>query len=169
MKNGSNKKKCIIAGLLMFIFLPAFWSWNMPNLINADKPFIDLSGSIGESIGNAQTAYEKAVLTPAPTGEPELTPGPEPTDIPGLDDPEADELRIVIGDVELSGPGESITIEGVKVKGPEELKNLIMSGDYAGKSYILIDYYAESSTYRYIKGFLDESGITYRIVTSEQD
>lgn len=143
-----------------------FWE-RIPKLINADKPFIDLSGSIGESIGNAQTAYEMAILTPAPTGEPQPTLGPEPTDIPGLDNPEADELRIVVGDVDLSGSGEVISIEGVKLKDSEEFKRLILSDEYEGKSYILIDFYAESSTYRNIKGFLDESGITYRIVTSE--
>ena len=66
MKNGWNKKIIIISGLIMALFLTAFWSWNMPNLINADKPFIDLSGSVGDSIGNAEKAYEKSKLTSLP-------------------------------------------------------------------------------------------------------
>jgi len=168
MKNGSNKKILIYICLFAFLFITGYAFWErVPKLINADKPFIDLSGSIGESVGNAQTAYEKAVLTPAPTGEPQLTPGPEPTDIPGPDNPEENELRIMIGDVDPSGPGESISIEGIKLNSPEELKSRIMSEEYAGKSYILMDYYAESSTLKDIKGFLDGSGIAYRVVTSE--
>ena len=97
----------------MFLLFTAFWSWNMPSLINADKPFIDLSGSIGDSIGNANTAYEKGQVTPIPTDTPGITPEPTPeitpTDIPVIG-PEDKEFEIIVGAEDYSGDGESIVL-----------------------------------------------------------
>ena len=164
MKNGSNKKILIIAGLVMVLFLTAFWSWNMPKLINADRPFIDLSGSIGESIGNANEAYEKSVLTPAPTDAPLPTTTPVPTDIPDITDPDTPEVRIVVGSNDYSGSGETVYVDGVEINSPDMLLSKSASGEV---EVILTDDYAEAGTMAKIKGVLEEYGINYRFESVE--
>jgi len=170
MKNGSNKKKLIVAGCIMFLLLAAFWGPNMPHLINADKPFIDLSGSIGESIGNANTAYEKAVLTPAPTDAPEITTTPAPTDVPDVTDVEGSKIRISVGDDEYTGSGETVYIKGmmtdsveVKVSSVDSLKEMLSTGRFDDVEIILVDNYAETKTFKNVKLALDEFGKTYSV------
>ena len=160
MKNGWNKKIIIISGLVMVLFLTAFLPWNMPNLINADKPFIDLSGSIGESIGNANKAYEKAVLTPAPDDDPVPTVTPIPDDITDITDPDNQELKIVIGDEDYSGSGEAVYINGERLNVND---SFTIQGDMDELKVILIDNYAESGTLGRLKKALEDSGIDYSI------
>ena len=146
MKNGLNKKILIIASLLIMLFLTAFLPWNMPKLINADKPFINLSGSIGESIGNANEAYEKAVLTPAPDDTvPTITPAP--TDIPEIQDPESNEIMIIVGDEDFAGLGEAVYIKGAGIEplkisadSLDTLKDTLQNKESEGYKIILVDY-----------------------------
>ena len=167
MKNGSNKKILIIALLLMFLFLTAFWPQNMPKLINADKPFIDLSGSIGESIGSANEAYEKAVLTPAPDDTvPTITPAP--TDIPEIQDPEGDEIMIIVGDEDFAGSGEIVYIKGAGMEtlkfsadSLDILKDTLQNKGSEGYKIILVDNYAETKAYRVLKKMLEDYGISF--------
>ena len=161
MKNGSNKKGIIICLIGMFLILTAFWSWNMPHLINADKPFIDLSGSIGESIGNAAAAYEKAILTPAPTSQPEITVTPEPTDIPDISLSGDSVVKIVIGENTAYGSGEIIFIGDMRVSSPDEMLRIISGEEFEEKSFILVDNYAETVIYREVKKALEDSGIDF--------
>jgi len=161
MKNGSNKKGIIFCLIGMFLILTAFWSWNMPHLINADKPFIDLSGSIGESIGNANAAYEKAILTPAPTSQPEVTVTPEPTEIPDINVTGDSVVRIVIGENAVSGSGEIIYIGDTKVSSPDEMLRVISGEEFEGKNFVLVDNYAETVIYREVKKALENSGIDF--------
>ena len=148
----------------MALFLTAFWDWNMPSLINADKPFIDLSGSIGESIGSANEAYEKAVLTPAPDDDPLPTVTPIPDDITDVTDPDNQELKIIAGDEDLSGSGEVIYINGEKMSLPE---GFTIQTDLSDLKVLLIDNYAEAKTVARLKKILEEQGISYRVQSIE--
>ena len=167
MKNGLNKKILIIASLLIMLFLTAFLPWNMPKLINADKPFINLSGSIGESIGNANEAYEKAVLTPAPDDTvPTITPAP--TDIPEIQDPEINEIMIIVGDEDFAGLGEAVYIKGAGIEplkisadSLDSLKDTLQNKGSEGYKIILVDNYAETKVYRVLKNMLEDFGINY--------
>ena len=167
MKNGLNKKILIIASLLIMLFLTAFLPWNMPKLINADKPFINLSGSIGESIGNANEAYEKAVLTPAPDDTvPTITPAP--TDIPEIQDPEGNETMIIVGDEDFAGLGEAVYIKGAGIEplkisadSLDTLKDTLQNKGSEGYKIILVDNYAETKVYRALKNMLEDFGINY--------
>ena len=167
MKNGLNKKILIIASLLIILFLTAFLPWNMPKLINADKPFINLSGSIGESIGNANEAYEKAVLTPAPDDTvPTITPAP--TDIPEIQDPEGNEIMIIVGDEDFAGLGEAVYIKGAGIEplkisadSLDTLKDTLQNKESEGYKIILVDNYAETKVYRALKNMLEDFGINY--------
>ena len=165
MKNGLNKKILIIASLLIMLFLTAFLPWNMPKLINADKPFINLSGSIGESIGNANEAYEKAVLTPVPDDMvPTITPAP--TDIPEIQDPESNEIMIIVGDEDFAGLGEAVYIKGAGIEplkisadSLDTLKDTLQNKGSEGYKIILVDNYAETKVYRALKNMLEDFGI----------
>lgn len=167
MKNGLNKKILIIASLLIMLFLTAFLPWNMPKLINADKPFINLSGSIGESIGNANEAYEKAVLTPTPDDTvPTITPAP--TDIPEIQDPEGNEIMIIVGDEDFAGLGEAVYIKGAGIEplkisadSLDTLKDTLQNKGSEGYKIILVDNYAETKVYRALKNMLEDFGINY--------
>ena len=143
--------------------LTAFWSFNMPKLINADKPFIDLSGSVGESIGNASAAYEKAQPTIAPDEDLLPTVTPEPTDIPGIDEITSVEVVIKVGDERLSGSGEKISIDGNIVESVEALISLISGKDYEGNTFVLLDYFAETECYSAVIRAFEESGKPYRL------
>lgn len=171
MKNGSNKKKkLIVTGLVMFLLLTAFWSWNMPKLINADKPFIDLSGSIGESIGNAKTAHDKAtqINNPEPTDIPQITDIPEPTETPP-EPPEKVEVRIVVGDEDMSGSGEKITANGNVIISPEELSAFFETDIEKEKDFIIVDNYAEAKTYRSVIDYLKANETDYRTERTEEE
>lgn len=167
MKNGLNKKILIIASLLIMLFLTAFLPWNMPKLINADKPFINLSGSIGESIGNANEAYEKAVLTPVSDDTvPTITPAP--TDIPEIQDPESNEIMIIVGDEDFAGLGEAVYIKGAGIEplkisadSLDTLKDTLQNKGSEGYKIILVDNYAETKVYRALKNMLEDFGINY--------
>lgn len=160
MKNGLKKTRIIVCMVIMSIMLAAYgWGETVPNLINADDPFIELD-SIGDSIGNAKTAYENAHPTPMPTPIPTLAPDdPTPTEVP----PNEKEITIMIGDERMSGSGETITLDGVQKKSFEELRTAVAGTDHQGEKYILIDCYAENITFRTVKGILDEAGVSYVI------
>ena len=168
MKNGSNKIKILIVAGLIFVVISAFWSWNMPSLINADKPFIELSNSIGDSIGNANDAYERALVTPAPTDFPKPTAevSPTPTEAPVIV-PEDKEFEIIVGDADYSGDGETIVIIGydgaeMKAFSIPSFETMINGEAFYDKNFVLIDNYAENLTYRDVLRVLEESGKTYR-------
>ena len=153
MKNGSRKTKIIVCAFIMSLLLTAYGlGETVPNLINSDDPFIELD-SIGDSIGNAKTAYEKEhpTLTPTPIPDitPVVTPEPTPTEIPTHEN--------------LAGSGESVILGGKKITSSEKLKSIITEPDYDEKSILLIDYYAEKEAFEVVKSTLDEIGISYRI------
>lgn len=170
MKSGLNKYKIIVIGFLLCLFLVGYNELieRVPELINADKPFIDLSGSIGEAIGNANKAYgeEHPTLIPTATPEPtpEITPEPTPTPV-DIHTIAEDEIKIVIGDEIYSGSGETVFVNDNKLHTLTDLKTTLSSMEYEGKKIILIDLYAESVTFRVVKSVLDEMGLSYQIET----
>ena len=167
MKNGSKKTKIIILFMIACLVFSAYGFWeDPPSLINSDDPFIELD-SIGDSIGNAKTAYEKAHPTITPTPIPDITPAvtpePTPTEIP----PNENEINLVVGDEDPAGPGEAIILEGKPIKSSEELKSVITGPDYEDKTILLIDHYAEKEAFKEVKSTLDEIGISYRTETRQ--
>ena len=167
MKNGSKKTKIIILFMIACLVFSAYnFLEDVPNLINADDPFIELD-SIGDSIGNAKTAYEKAHPTLTPTPIPDITPvvspEPTPTEIP----PNENEIKLVVGAEDPAGPGESVILEGKEIKSFEELKSIITGPDYEEKTILLIDYYAEKEAFKEVVSTLDEIGISYRTETRD--
>lgn len=169
MKNGSNKKILICICLVIAILATGYAPWErVPNLINANKPFVDLSGSIGESIGNANKAYEKAMLTPAPDDTVIPTITPVPTDIPELQDPEGNEIMIIVGDEDFAGSGEGVYIKGAGMEtlmfsadSLDTLKDTLQNKDSEGYKIILVDNYAETKAYRILKRMLEDYGISF--------
>jgi hypothetical protein len=169
MKNGLNKKIMIFICLVVTILATGYAPWErVPNLINANKPFVDLSGSIGESIGNANKAYEKAMLTPAPDDTMIPTVTPIPTDIPDIQDPEAGEIMIIVGDEDYAGSGEVVYIKNfgmdpLKFSSDsfETLKETLQNKGSEGYNIILVDNYAETKVYRILKNMLEDAGISF--------
>ena len=170
MKRGLNKRIIVFfICISMFLFCTGYWDdwfgWDKtPNLINADKPFIDLSGSVGDSIGSANSAYEKAKLTPIPTEAPEPSIAPEPTQIPDETPPKKEEVRIVIGDPVLSGSGEKITVNDQVVENTDKLYTILTDPGLDGKTFILVDYYAETAAFKAAEECVKKSGRQYETV-----
>ena len=167
MKNGSKKTKIIVI-LFMCFFCCAYAFWeDIPNLINADKPFIDLTDSIGRSIGNAEDAYREANPTPIPTPIPQptpvITPEPTPTEIP----PEENVVKLYVGDGDISGSGESMYFDDKVIGSYEELKETILNLDLEGKVIVLIDYYAEKEAFLNVMKVLDALEADYRTETHD--
>ncbi|MCR5738241.1 MAG: hypothetical protein K6G43_00315 [Lachnospiraceae bacterium] len=135
----NNKRKilifiCIVSTLI--ILGDAFFS---PKLINADKPFIELSGSVGDSIGNAQSAF--AIANPVP-----LTVTSE---------------VLTHYDYIIEVTLETITLNG-NAYSLNDLESDIKSGEFRGKTVLLIDNYAETVTYKSVLGVLKTNNIDYK-------
>ena len=166
MKNGSRKTKIIVTFLVISLLCCAYAVWEeIPDLINADKPFIDFTDSIGKSVGNAQEAYRKANPTPIPTPipKPTATPSPIPTEIP----PNEIIVKLTVGDEKKSGSGEAIWFDGKMINSFDELKNVILDCDLDGKVIVLEDYYAEKTAFINVKKVLDALEISYRTETKD--
>ena len=166
MKNGSRKTKIIITFLVICLVCCAYAFWEeIPGLINADKPFIDLTDSIGKSLGNAQEAYQKANPTPIPTPipKPTATPAPTPTEIP----PDEVIIKLTVGDESISGSGETIWFDGKMINSFENLKDIILKYDLDGKVIVLEDCYAEKTAYINVKKVLEALEIDYRTETHD--
>ena len=133
-----NKKKtlillCIVSTLI--ILGDVFYT---PKLINADKPFIELSGSVGDSIGNAQSAF--AIANP--------TTSTSTSDL------------LVHYDYTIEVELEEITLNG-NAYSLNDLERDIKDGKYKGKTVLLFDNYAETITYKSVKGVLKHNDIPF--------
>ena len=151
MKSGSSnrKRKYILEFCLVSFVLLTGYAFYKPELINANKPFIELSGSIGTSIGNAEKAYdyEHPKVEPAPTP---VKPTPTPVK------PE------VKTQVEIIVSGEAIAVDNRKVNSIDEFESVIRSKDFDELSFILVDDYAEAKTYKTVVKVLDDAGKKYK-------
>lgn len=159
MRHGSsNKKRNYILGfcLISFVFLTGYVFYE-PKLINANKPFIELSGSIGTSIGNAKNAYEYE----HPKVEPaKSTPTPvKPTPTPVKHEVKTQAAIMVSGEI--------ISLDGKECKNVEDFETMIRSKEYDSLSFVLIDDYAEATTYRAVKRVLEDVGKKYSLQIKE--
>ena len=130
-----------------------------PVLKNADKPFIDLTGSIGTAIGNAQEAYKVSQPTPKPTTKPEVKPTTTPKPTPMV----PTTIDIVVADENIQIEKWNYSSETIGT-----FENVIRGSAYDGKSFILVDDFAESNTLRDVMAVLDRAGKSYRIKTIEE-
>ncbi len=124
-----------------------------PVLKNAEKPFIELSGSVGNAIGNAKNAY--AAEHPAAATEQEA---PEPeTEEPTTASVQAD------ADIEIVVYDEVIMTEGVTYSDIESFQEAFNHGMFEEKNIVLIDDYAEARTFKRLIKLFKEAGISCEI------
>ena len=126
-------------------------------LKNAMKPFIELNGAEGDSIGNAAKAYEASNQTLEPTALPTLMPGPtaapKPTGMLTPTPAPSDEVNITVGN---RYSAEIIMIEGIPYKRFEDFYEKLRNGGYGGKRFILHDMYAETNTFKKVIAAVNE-------------
>lgn len=158
-----KKKTVIILASLIGMLLITAFAYSV-RLINANQPFIDLSGSVKNAIANAGDAYIAANTTPTPavTPTPEVTqipesqvtpsPTPAPTEAPKP-------LEIIVGG---SVSGRVISVEG---KECEIGDILVLINEKKESEVILADNWAEYNTYLEIEKVLIENGIDFSTET----
>lgn len=151
MKKGTNNKRKLILLILTCALALAGYIAYKPVLKNADKPFIDLSGTVGDAMGNSQKAYVKLnpSSTPKPTQVIKPTSTPRPTVTPATR-------------VEIKVFGEMITDGKVYYDDAAGFVTAFESGVYKGKSVVLIDDYADSKTYKRLLKLFRENGVNFR-------
>ncbi len=133
-----------------------------PVLKNADDPFIEISGSVGEAVGNAKEAYIAAnpTATPRPIAPPRPTATPKPTATP-TPVPVIKDIEIVVADEELS-------CEGYKSTTATDFMKEFDPADAAGRRVVLVDDYAEAKTFKKLLKYLDSIGFTYDVERRKQ-
>ncbi len=162
MKHGFNNKRVRIAFFIIAMsILLCGYIFKRPELINADKPFIELSGSIGESIGNAQKAYANA--HPEPIEKPTEESKPQST-VPKIET-KPEQVNPNIAEV-IWVQEEKIYIDQ-KTLSIEEFEDLVRSGRYEGKEVVLREDFADSATFHKILSLLGDS-INYRLEVIEK-
>ena len=156
-----RKKLIIIALLAVWLLLTAYVSWKIPKLINANQPFIDLSGSVKSALSNAGDAYNEANVTPEPeaTPTPEVTSEPQPTDTP-TPTPEPTvapkPVEIIVGN---DFSGQMVTVDGEDCGNLAEIALIVSDKEHDGVN--LIDNWAEVNTFKNVMNILNENGIEY--------
>lgn len=157
MKNGLNKRKIKIAAVCMLVVLVCGgYILYKPKLINADRPFIDLAGTVGKSIGDAQKAY--SVDTATPTLAPNPTDAAKPTPVPTME-PIKPVLPTPIPEnqVVISIADKDIKVNNSVCVSLADRLSWMVKDD---TQVVLVDDYAELKTYRNALRILKELGIT---------
>ena len=131
-----KKKKCILIVCIVAALLMSGYLFYTPELKNADKPFIDLTGSVGQSLGNAKEAY--AVSDPSTT---------------------------VSAGTEVIVAGQSITVGKFYYETTESFERAVNNGKFKGQKIRLIDDYAEVKTFKKTIKILKKAGLSYEIET----
>lgn len=182
-----NRKRIIykIAAFFMItVILCGYAPWQkVPDLVNVGGPFIDLKGTVGESIGNAEKAYEAENAVQTPTGIPDdqptptITPLPTPTPVDGLTPtptitptPTA-RLKVMVGHDLITDPSKDpaviISIDGSRVYEDTDEVIKVIAEEAASKEIVLIDNFAEASTFGKLIRYLEENGIRFIKETKE--
>ena len=134
MKHGSNnrKTKILIMCLVSSLFLTGYTFWSKPKLVNADDPFISLTGSIKSSLGNANSAYEEAKpkQEEKPIEKPTVTPKPTATQKP---------TQAPVTEIEVTISDEEIKVNEYTYKDIAAFERLVKSSVCADKSFIVVD------------------------------
>ena len=150
MKNGLIRKIQFLSIVICLTLLLAGYIIYQPKLRNADKPFIELNGGDGDSIGNAQkaawNAYDDQHLVVTPTS----TPMP-------VDD---SRIRVIVND-ETVGFGDFVGLSF------DDFKEKFESGALDSKEIILVDNYAEARTFKKIIKLFERAGRDYEIETEK--
>ena len=168
----------ITALLIPVLFLCAYAPWeNVPDLINVGGPFIDLTGSVGESIGNATEALEAMNAQNEPPEksdeketENETEPEPTPQPTPEADaDPSQEEqfaaseqIRVLAGYDFIADPlkdkAQIVSVNNMIYTDVEDAVKALSKGS-EDKEVILIDNYAEASVFERLVSFCRDNGI----------
>ncbi len=163
MKNGlKNKNRIIICVVLSSMVLLGFGSSKIV-LRNADEPFIDLTGSIGNSIGNAE--------------ESSVVPGASATSSAPNETPNT---RVTSNDYRIVVRAEDVIVYNV-INGVERIdrryrageandleRDIITNGFLIDKNIVLIDDYAEYKTYMEVVSIL-EKHFSGKYITDQVD
>ena len=155
MKNGSSNKRRIIIVVVIAALILTGYIFRKPVLKNAEKPFIELSGSVGNAIGNAKNAYDAE--HPAPTTEPAP---PEPETEPPTTESETADVDV---DIEIVVCDESISTDEATYKDVNGFIEAFNHGVFEEKNIILVDDYAEAKTFKRLINLFEEAGISYEI------
>lgn len=161
-----KKKTPIIVALLLTMVLLTSWIFSKFRLINANQPFIDLSGSVQSAISNAGDAYMEANTTPTPMASPtpEVTQAPVPSATPSptpMPTAAPEPLDIVVGG---SSSGRTVSVAGTECSATDIIR-LINAAEHDGIR--LIDNWAEYKAYCEVEAVLKENGIEYSSETAD--
>ena len=134
--------------VLSAVLLTGFGSKNI-KLINAKDPFIDLDGTVGNSILNAGTATDDE----EPVSPVEPTPEPQPTETPEPSENKVEEIVVMVS-------GEVFFIDELSVSNMESLRKALEDGLFSDKLVILTDDYAETMTFKRLQREFKKQGIS---------
>ena len=180
------KQKRVILKILVFLILSILLCGygpfeKVPDLVNVAGPFIDLGGSVGDSIGNAEEAYEAENMVNTPTGIPDdmptptITPIPTPmegiTPTPIITQAPAAKFTVLVGYDLISDPQkDKAVIISVNDRIYEDINEALeaVSNAAAGKTAVLIDNFAEAETFRTIIRYCEDNNIRYETETREK-
>ena len=155
----NNKKTIILSALIINLIVLTGGIFYIPELKNADKPFIELSGSIGTAIGNANDAYAEEHTQPeAPQEDEDETP----------DSTEPQQEEQLDNKVEITVTGEEIKIGMEPVDDFSEFETVIRGEVFDGKEIEIVDDFGEFKTTRRIIKLFDKLGKTYSIRQVEE-
>lgn len=129
-------KKYLIFILALSLLLLAGFSFYKPVLINASEPFIDLSGSVGTSIGNAKEAFQME--------------NQSGTTKPGNFGEEKTQIEIIVCD-------ETFLVDGVECPYFSRVNEYICREENENCKFILVDDYAEAEAYKKVLRSLREA------------
>ena len=122
-----------------------------PVLKNADKPFIDLNGSVGEAIGNAKDAYD--VEHPSISETQPIKPKP-------IDEPKIDPQKVYDKSIKIIVTDEKISINEESYNTYSDYKKVFKSETFNDKTIYLIDDYAEAKTFLKLIKLFEQSGLS---------
>ena len=151
MKNGlKNNKNIIIFVVVLSSFVLLGFGTSKIVLRNADAPFIDLTGSIGNSIGNA----EEASSTP---GAASVDESPNETQVtPTI----SNDYRVVVAEKTVTvynvTNGSERMIRAYREGDLSDFERDIINGFLKEKNIVLVDDYAEYQTYIEVVNILDK-------------
>lgn len=161
MKNGLNSRSVRLS--LLLVILPLVLTgafWDTPKLMNDDPPFVDLEGSIGTSIGNAEKAYKEvsALHSADQSQKNETSQNAQVSNPANVTAPSSSGKS----DITIEVSGEMVKLGNDYYGNPDIFKNnVVEKGTLNGKKVKLTDDWAEAGTYKRVRSILDSAGIGY--------
>ena len=148
MKPGFRNNRFIRITVLFAAFFVLTGFVYEPVLINSEKSFIDLTGGIDTSLKTADSVYKRNHPTPAPrpAAEQKTAQTPQKTE-------EKVETVVVVSVSDMI-----VKIGDVECQSIDEFGEKIQEEQYAQKSFLLIDDFAEYRTYKQVIQLLKDAG-----------